>query len=183
MEPGFLVAPFTFLGTRNKKHAFVCSISDDDNVPTPKSRGGAQDKFRGMARDLGSKKESMRNDKPAFDREEKESRTDASIWQGWESAQGRWNEAVKNAPQRDMKAEVDKWRSAAKELAGDMQDYNTSSTDFGSTTSRFSRDSDNRHKDSFSPQQADTSDSINKKKSVGDFWKNMAKDLGQGSTE
>lgn len=60
-----------------------------------------------------------------------------SAWSSWSSASSRWEEKVSAAPPRDPKAEVDQWRSAARDLtdpppadSGDDAPWE-SSTSFG----------------------------------------------------
>ncbi|GAB0497262.1 hypothetical protein MMPV_008586 [Pyropia vietnamensis] len=54
----------------------------------------------------------------------------SSAWDSWSSASSRWEEAVNAAPPRDPKAEVDQWRSAARDLT-DTPAVDDSSTSFG----------------------------------------------------
>lgn len=57
-----------------------------------------------------------------------------SAWSSWSSASSRWEESVGAAPPRDAKAEVDQWRSAARDLT-DAPPADGGDASWGSSTS------------------------------------------------
>lgn len=53
---------------------------------------------------------------------------ESSSWSQWRDGAQRWEDAAANAEPRDPKAEVDMWRSSARELSGESQKRSTEGT-------------------------------------------------------
>eukprot|EP00172_Hildenbrandia_rubra_P003106 Plantae.Rhodophyta-Hildenbrandia_rubra.ctg4567.p1 GENE.Plantae.Rhodophyta-Hildenbrandia_rubra.ctg4567~~Plantae.Rhodophyta-Hildenbrandia_rubra.ctg4567.p1 ORF type:complete len:183 (+),score=49.95 Plantae.Rhodophyta-Hildenbrandia_rubra.ctg4567:90-638(+) len=158
-----------------RSHA-ICALEDNEHWSPNNTQRGARDAFRDMARDLGSTEKSSEKESevPRDSTRDSESMgegegvvDEASVWGGWQNAEGRWRDEVENAGPRDLKAEVDRWRSAARELTGDEVEKNAA------------RD-ESVHREGFKQDEKRKPGNTQEKKGVDDFWKNMARDIGGG---